>query len=369
MLRSTMRSMQGLERMLDANLNRAREGLRVLEDIARFGLGDADLTATFKSLRQILREAAAGVPGGQACLVAWRDTPADPGTQISSAGEGERAGVGGMAVAAGKRVGEALRVIEECCKALGADWRVVEQARYTHYEAERRLLSAMGSAVGEAGGGGMPREGWRLCVLVTGALCRRGWPEVIRESVRAGADCIQIREPGLDDRALVARAREGVGLVREEGARSGRRVWTVINNRADVALLSGADGVHLGQTDLTVRDVRRLAGGRLIVGVSTHSPPEAERAADDGADYCGVGAMFPTPTKPREVSGPAYLQWYTGSARLSRIPHLAIGGITPERLDELVAAGCRGVAVSAAVCGAEDPGGVCREILSRLGGR
>jgi thiamine-phosphate pyrophosphorylase len=134
-----------------------------------------------------------------------------------------------------------------------------------------------------------------------------------------------------------------------------------------VALLSGADGVHLGQSDLTVRDVRRLAGARLIVGVSTHSHEEAERAADDGADYCGVGAMFATGTKPRAVSGPEYLRWYTGSARVSRIPHLAIGGITPQRVGALVAAGCRGVAVSAAVCGAEDPAGVCREILERLG--
>jgi thiamine-phosphate pyrophosphorylase len=368
--RSTMRAMQGLERMLDANLNRAREGLRVLEDIARFGLADSDLTAKFKGLRHTLRDVSAGVPGGEARLVAWRDTPADPGTVVTASGEGERAGVGGIAVAAGKRVGEALRVIEECCKALGVEWGVVERARYTHYECERRLLAALGTgAVGAvgAGGGNMPPEGWRLCVLVTGSQCRRGWEEVIRESVRGGADCIQIREPGLDDRALAERAREGVRFVREEGVRAGRRVWTVINNRADVALLSGADGVHLGQSDLTVRDVRRLAGARLIVGVSTHSHEEAERAADDGADYCGVGAMFATGTKPRAVSGPEYLRWYTGSARVSRIPHLAIGGITPQRVGALVAAGCRGVAVSAAVCGAEDPAGVCREILERLG--
>ena len=142
----------------------------------------------------------------------------------------------------------------------------------------------------------------------------------------------------------------------------------IINDRTDIALLAGASGVHLGQEDASVASVRELAGERLLVGVSTHDFAEARKALHDGADYVGVGAMFRTATKDRDTSGPEYLAAFLELTREQRpLPHLAIGGIAPENVGDLVAVGCRGVAVSSVVCGSDDPAGVCRRLRGALG--
>src|SRR5262249_3445094 len=135
-----------------------------------------------------------------------------------------------------------------------------------------------------------------------------------------------------------------------------RGVRVIVNDRVDLALLSGADGVHLGQSDLPVAEARRLAGARLLIGVSTANLDEARSAARQGADYCGVGPMFPTTTKDKpRISGPPYLREYLAAPVSARVPHLAIGGIAPGNVSDLVSAGCRGIAVSGSVCGATDP--------------
>lgn len=363
--------MDPARRALDANANRAREGLRVLEDLARFVLAREDLCTRAKAARHGIAEglASAGVDG--LSLLSSRDAGGDPGTGVKASGEGRREGLSGVALAAGKRAGEALRVIEEFVKTLPAGrdeaWRRLEAARYAVYDLERDIVLALGTGRGVQ---------WRLCVLLTESLCRRPWLEVAREAIRGGADCLQLREKTLEGGALLERARALVGLAREVGPPGGGsgvgtgpgRAAVIINDRPDIALLSGADGVHLGQGDLPIREARALVGSRLLIGASTHDLGEARAAVEAGADYCGVGAMFPTGTKPRETSGAAYLRAYLAEPALARVPHLAIGGVTPERAGTLAGAGCRGVAMSAAVCGSEDPAGVCREVVAALGG-
>lgn len=345
--------MDPLHRIIDANANRAREALRVMEDTARFALENAELSAGLKGLRHDLRAAleAAGLDRG--LLLASRDTPRDVGTGISTPAEGGRAGLRGSALAAGARLTEALRTIEESVKALGLDAKTIEGLRYRAYDLERSLGLALGA-------GTSPQ--WALCVLVTEALCRHHpWEEVARLAVRGGADCLQLREKTLPDSELLRRARELVRIGRAAGAA------VIINDRPDLALLAGADGVHLGQEDLPVEEVRRLAGFRLLVGVSTANTGQALAAVRAGADYCGAGPMFPTSTKDKPViSGPAYLREYLADPILNARPHLAIGGINAENASELAAAGCRGVAVSSAVCAAADPDAACRRLLDAL---
>ncbi|HNB59280.1 MAG TPA: thiamine phosphate synthase [Phycisphaerales bacterium] len=369
---------QRVLRVVDASANRAREALRVMEDLARFVLADGELSARIKGLRHRVREGLEALGADPAALIAWRDTPGDPGTSNKAAREGERAGVREVAAASAKRAGEALRSLEECAK-IGesstggrAAWTIFEQARYELYDCEQRLVLALGAS-------SAPR-GWRLCVLVTRSMCKRPWEEVIAESIAGGADAVQIREKSaaVSDRELLRMARAARAIVGPGRGRSpdpphsssasGRAPALIINDRVDVAILSGADGVHLGQDDLSVRDVRRLAGDRLLVGVSTHDMDEARRAAADGADYCGVGAMFPTATKAREVSGLEYVKAYLGDEQTARVPHLCIGGITPGNVAVLARLGARGVAVSGAVCASDDPRAVCREIVEALGG-
>lgn len=340
-----MVAVSSLARLLDANANRAREALRVMEDVARFLINHAELAAACKMLRHDLRAALERLPHGHSggWLEANRDTRGDVGTTITAAREGEREGIADLAAAAGKRLSEALRSLEEAGKIFDPTFaRAIEALRYRGYDIERRLTLALGS--------GRARP-WRVCVLLTEALCARPWEDVVKSIIDAGVEAIQVREKTMQAGALLARVRRVIELARPRG------VSVIVNDRADIALAAGADGVHVGQEDISVQDVRRLAGRALLVGVSTHNLDEAKRAVEAGADYCGVGAMFETPIKPERMpSGPAYLRAYIEAH--GQVPHLAIGGITPETLPQLIAAGARGVAVSACVCGADDPGAV-----------
>ncbi len=341
--------MSGLPRLIDANANRAREALRMLEDIARFHLDDRDLTAKAKSLRHELREALDRFPSGW--LVANRDTTGDVGTELSTPAESVRRDLLDVTIAAGKRASEALRVLEEASKVVDADRASsFESLRYRTYELDRVLLQRLGS--------GRARQ-WRLCLLLTESLCFRPWREALRASLEAGADCIQVREKSLDDGALVARVREIVDVARPIG------VSVIVNDRVDIALAAGADGVHLGTTDLAIDAARRIAGRTLIIGASTHDLDEADRAVRAGADYCGIGAMFATSLKPeRTPSGVnavrAFIERYPG------VPHLAIGGITPDNIQTVTEAGARGVAVSSCVCASREPAAVVKALLQNL---
>lgn len=355
-------------RIIDASANRLREALRTMEDVARFRVGDGALCEGFKRLRHDLAGALDAIPGGETALAANRDTPGDVGVGNKTIAEGRRRCLRAVAIAAGKRAGEALRTLEETAKTLDEApglWAAIEPLRYRLYELEKRLVLAMGAG-GVGKEGGRARQ-WRLCVLITESLCRRPWVEVARESLLAGADALQLREPADDDGALLGKAVRLRALIDELAQPGGPAPALIINNRPDVALLARADGVHLGTGDLPIDAVRRMVGDRLLIGASTHTLAEAEAAVGAGADYCGVGAMFAGPTKDRAPSGPEFLRSFV--ARFPAVPHLAIGGVTPRNAGTLVGAGAAGLAVSSAVCADPDPGRVCRELLRSFGER
>lgn len=345
--------MSSLHRILDVNANRAREALRVMEDTARFDLEHAELIEFLKDLRHQLRRALDQPAFDRVRLIASRDSVHDEGRVIKHPGELTRRGVRDIAAAAGSRLTESLRSIEEAAKALGADSRPIESLRYQAYEAEKLLLLSLPT--------GRARQ-WRLCVLITESLCTGGlgWFDVAQAAAKGGADCIQLREKHLDSRELLDRAERLV-----QAMPAGCDV--VINDRPDIALLSGATGVHLGQTDLAIHRAREVVGESLLIGVSTSSHTEARSAAQSGADYCGLGPMFPTTTKDKpRLAGPEYLRTFLNDALTCDRPHLAIGGITPDNVQLLVDAGCRGVAVSSIVCASAHPEAVCRRLLAAI---
>lgn len=375
-------------RAIDANANRAREALRVMEDVARFALDDRPLCADLKSLRHTL--AASLAPLERAGSIEHRDTPGDVGTDVKTTSEMQRADVEAVAVAAGKRLAESLRSIEEFAKTLdahppspregpGASERpdttaraptlpaAIEGLRYRAYDLDRRLILALRS-------GGAPIRTPRLCVLLTSGLCEHhAWLDVARRAIEAGADSIQLREKELEGGELLRRVRLLVQVARDAAQAGGRRATIIVNDRPDVALLGEADGVHLGQGDIPCVAARalfdRASRRRLIVGVSTSRMEQAERADADGADYCGVGPMFPSQTKPKErLAGPEYLRAYLDRGA-SLPPPVAISGVTPDTLPSLVeAVGGRsfGIAVSSCVCAAADPASVVRRLLEGL---
>ena len=351
--------MRSLLRAIDANANRAREALRVMEDVARFGLDHAQLSGDLKQLRHDLAAALAHLPTNP---VVVRDTPEDVGVHISTSTEGERQGARDIALAAGKRLTEALRSIEEHGKAVDTP-RVallIEQLRYRAYDVEQRLAFALGSA---------RRQQWGVCVIITERLCVRPWMDVVDGALEGGADCIQLREKDIADRELVARAKALRTRTREYGAA------LIINDRPDIAMLCDADGVHLGRQDLPIGEARKLVGLERLVGVSATNIEQARDAARAGADYIGLGPMFPTMTKAQpggrtdgSCAGPALLRDYLASDG-SRPPYLAIGGISPANIGALVDAGCRGVAVCGSVCAADDPAAVVHELASAMRGQ
>ena len=306
-----------------------------MEEAARFRLNDVSLTTELKQLRHDLSQALRRLDN----LQLNRNTPEDVGTQITTSAETARASTADVVIAAGKRLGEAMRVLEEYGKTLDTGFAAyIQKLRYCGYDLEQRLNRALGS--------GLARQ-WPVCVIFSEKLCgSRGWYEVAEAIWDAKPDCIQLREKELDDAQLLRRAKRFVQAV-------GSETTVIINDRPDIALLSGAHGVHVGQTDLPCVEVRKIVGRQLIVGVSTSTLAEAEQALRDGADYCGVGPMFPTTTKHKDtIVGPDYLRQYL---TWDKLPHLAIGGITVDNIDRLVQLGVKGVAVSSAVCGADQP--------------
>jgi thiamine-phosphate pyrophosphorylase len=137
-----------------------------------------------------------------------------------------------------------------------------------------------------------------------------------------------------------------------------------MNDRPDLALLSDADGVHVGQEELSVHEARRIVGPQRLVGVSTHNIEQARQAVIDGADYIGVGPVFASKTK--DFSSLAGLEFVRQVAGEIKLPWFAIGGIDEDNIERLIAAGATHVAVSSAICGSQQPGDVTANLRARL---
>ncbi|MBX6313747.1 MAG: thiamine phosphate synthase, partial [Isosphaeraceae bacterium] len=157
---------------------------------------------------------------------------------------------------------------------------------------------------------------------------------------------------------LLERAREVRILTAKAGAHF------IMNDRPDLAVLAGADGVHLGQEDLRLRDARRIVGARMLIGVSTHDPQQLERAILDGAGYLGVGPVFPSGTK--DFDGLAGLGYVRRAAEATTLPWFAIGGIDETNLEAVLEAGARRIAVSRGVIHADRPRQAAAALRARL---
>ncbi|MFH0985659.1 MAG: thiamine phosphate synthase [Candidatus Omnitrophota bacterium] len=183
----------------------------------------------------------------------------------------------------------------------------------------------------------------------------------IEAAFRGGTDIVQLRSKVLPGAALVR-----LGLKIKKIAEKSRKLF-FINDRVDIALLTGADGVHLGQEDVPVRQARKLAkrlGRRIWVGKSTHTLKQALAAVKEGADYIGVGPVFATPTKPNARS--VGLRFVKQAAATVRIPWVAIGGIDLGTIRDVVAAGASRVALVRAIFAAKDPERAARELQYQL---
>ncbi len=317
------------------------EGLRTLEETGRFALNDAEFSAPIKRLRHELAAAVATLSREQ--LLRARDTGGDVGANLQTEGEYSRSSTRNVIQAAAGRVQQSLRCLEEYGKIISVDFaRQVEVIRYRSYDACAKL---------ELCCGGNDERQQRLAqaslyVLSDGAANEATYKERLIQCAEGGVDVFQLRDRRLSDREQLQRARLTMEVL------AGYDMLFIVNDRTDIAIAAGADGVHVGQDELTVEAVRRSAGSGLLVGVSTHDLDQARRAVVDGADYIGVGPCFPSQTKSFAAFVPLKLLGEVASE--ITIPAFAIGGITAENVEQVQATGLRRVAVSAAVCAASD---------------
>ena len=360
-------------RVLDAAANRAREGLRVVEDYVRFVLDDRHLTRLCKQLRHDLTDALSRISPED--RLAARETQADVGTQLSTISEESRGETAAVLAANLGRLQESLRSLEEFGKVFDAthgSWAgsciataesdvdisaqpaglaaAFKQLRYRTYtlqrslEITRRSIELLAAA--------------KLYVLIDGGPSIEEFQRLANSLIASGVDLLQLRDKRLDDRELLYRARLLSVMTQ------GTKTLFIMNDRPDMAALAQADGVHLGQQEISVKDARSIVGPKALVGVSTHSIEQARQAVLDGANYIGVGPTFPSATK--EFSQYPGVKLLRAVAAEIRLPAFAIGGISRENLHEVLAAGFTRVAVSGAVVAAANPAQAAKELLDAL---
>ena len=186
-------------------------------------------------------------------------------------------------------------------------------------------------------------------------------PEGVGEAIAGGVDLVQVRDKTASDPELMERTRAVMAITRAAG------VPLIVNDRPDLCALVGAAGVHLGQADMPVDQARSIVGPERAIGVSTHSLEEAIRADAQDVDYIAIGPVFPTPSKEMSIEaiGPEVLGEVVAAVRA---PVVAIGGITADNIDQVLAAGATRVAVIGAILGGGDPKANAEALRSRMGG-
>ena len=373
-------------RILDANFNRCREGLRVMEEFCRFGLDNRAFSSRCKGLRHELTRVVGRFDAEK--LIVCRDSAGDVGSSMRVEKQMARGDLKDCFLAAAKRAGEAFRALAEAGQIIDSKAAAeFERLRFEVYTLEKDVVGAVW--------GSERFSRVRLYVLVTVEENddHDAAVEMARECAAGGADCIQLRCKGagqarsgradedlsigvakclystrtvarcegMDDADVLGLAEKFAGVCKEAG------VISIINDRADIALASGADGVHLGKGDMPIEHVRKLGARPLIVGVTTHCVEELEEAIAAGADYVGIGPMFSTETKPGlAAAGLGYAAKAMQMLEGTGVGHVAIGGIDINNVDSVLATGVRAVAVCSAVTGADRPVEACRELKGKV---
>jgi thiamine-phosphate pyrophosphorylase len=349
-----------LRRMLDANSNRVMEGLRTLEDAARFS-GWVRLQVDYKSIRHALQQSIDDLGQdslGQPALVSARDAHGDVGRESKTTQEMQRPeGLVSIVAAAASRVEQGLRVIEEATKVLAPNQAAsIERQRYKVYDLNAALRLACQRDLGFL-------QQAKLYVLVDCQLAIDAFGRRISEISQAGVQLIQIR----DKHADAIRVLEYFQVAQEAVESSATRV--LINDRVDIAATTNAAGVHIGQEDLPVRSSRRMLQPWQYLGLSTHDLGQVQKGVAMGVDYIGCGPTFASQTKSFDsFSGIPFLRqaasWLQANA--PAVPAFAIGGIHLENLPQLLGAGFARVAVGSCVWNAQNPAHMTEKLRQML---
>ena len=338
-------------RIIDANFNRAREAIRVVEEFCRFSLNSVPLTERAKQIRHELSAAIGKLDAGR--LISSRDTLGDVGLGKTVERQLARGNLKDCFTAGCKRLTEALRVLAEMTQTQDRSVaETIENLRYAAYTLEKDIV-LFSDAFEKFQGVG-------LYVIITSNLPA----DVISLAYKCaagGADCIQLRAKAIEDDKLFAIAVEFVRICKDAG------VLSIINDRVDIAVASGAEGVHLGQNDLPVECARKLQLAPLIIGKSTHSLKQLRAACEERPTYAALGPVFATETKPAaKAVGLDYVSQAKEVLADTGVCNVAIGGITMDNVEDILRAGAKAIAVCAAVTQASDPEAACRALKEKI---
>ncbi|MBN2332685.1 MAG: thiamine phosphate synthase [Deltaproteobacteria bacterium] len=346
-------SNQSVFRLLDANLNRLREGLRVVEDYCRL----VDNNRVFAQLKDLRHQLQNLFPLAlqQRCLEA-RQADADIGSSTFSSTEALRPDTRAVAVANLKRGQEAARVIEEYAKSINEPSvsQGAKALRFSLYTLEQEVWGLRLSVVRSW----FPpqRPGGLYLVADEQFYAGDDFLADLKLAAAAGLHMLQLRQKRGDDHLFLQRARQLRGVCASAG------IPFIVNDRPDIAVLAGADGLHLGQHDLPIAEARKIVGNHLPIGRSTHSLAQARAAVAEGADYIGFGPIFPTPSKenPDPVVGVDGLREVLAAVDL---PVVAIGGIDTRTIGMVRKTGVSSIAVIRAVLASGDPEQAVKNLL------
>ncbi len=327
-------------RLMDANLDRLSEGLRVLEDISRFILGNVHTTETLKRMRH---ELTSTCPSFKNALLASRDSEGDIGRESPIAGI-KRKHLIDLVTANAKRAQESLRVLEEFAKLPEVPTEMAErnfeQARFTLYEIERELTLLLSRQ------DKLERIDGVYVIIDSQALVKVSAIEATRQVISGGAGIIQLRSKAQDKKELLNLASTMSDVCAEADT------LFIVNDSVDVALAIDADGVHLGDSDLPVVVARQILPADRIIGCTVRTVDQALQAEADGADYIGVGSVFPSLTKPSvDVVGLERLREIRSA---SSLPIVAIGGVNEGNARDVMENGADSIAIISAILNSED---------------
>ena len=343
--------MKNILRTIDANCNRIGEGLRFLEDIARFNLNDVILSRQLKQMRHTIIKIVYKL-GFK--LVSQRNSETDVGAAIESMSQVQD--LPSLIMANAKRAEEGLRVIEELAKlpeiSPMLNYIDFQKARFDLYTVEQQLLSLVlrKQKIGSLNG--------LYLILDTQTLKAKDEVDAAARAIRGGAKILQLRDKRLEKGKLFALASKLKNLCHQMGT------LFIVNDHLDIALAVDADGVHLGQEDLPITEARNILAIDKIIGCSVTNLRQAHQAERGGADYIAVGAIYPTLTK--EYAPVVGLKCLYQIKQKTSVPVIAIGGINKDNITEVFAAGADAVAMVSAVFNQEDVTEATRQMVRKI---
>lgn len=339
-----------VQRITDANLNRAAEAARVLEEIARFLLDEKELAESLKNMRHSINSAQDEFYNE---YLNARDTENDIGVDIKNTTK--RLNIENIFKANIKRLQQALRTLAEYSTGNEKNTQIFEKLRYESYTLEKIMWDKLKEKYNQI------KLADKKLYLVTNSdnfESEDSFLDAVASALQGGVDILQLREKTMSANKILNLGKKIKQLCLQYDT------TFIVNDRVDIALLLEADGVHLGQDDLDVKSAREILGDNMLVGISTHAPEQALKAVEDGADYIGVGPVFATPTKQGRIPvGLEYVKWTSENIN---IPAFAIGGIDLDNCTEVLQAGINKLAVVRAIINADSPQKIAEKFIQKL---